>query len=343
MEEAMEQSKNKIVAFCKKWAWLFALAMGVLAIVSLCGTVVNYEVRTYLEDGTKVKTFFDVHLWDYFANGNPMNWTMWLTLGLIVIGVCFTGLSLVLKGFATASSLAYLVAACLLFLAREFFSGNADAIENYHDASIGYGAALGIIFLAIGAVFALIFDYSKNEFSVRDMAEDGILIALAFGLNFVKIPVGASGGSANLQMLPLMLIALRHGPVHGFISGGLIFGLLTCLTDGYGFATYPFDYLIAFGSVAVMGFFSKYVLVPGQKGYALKGEAFLLLGGILATFIRFVGSTTSSMVIYGYDFGAACAYNAVYIPVSGAIAIALLMAIYGPLCRLNTMFPPRQN
>ena len=343
MEDETKQSENKIVAFCKKWAWLFALAMGVFAIASLCGTVVNFETRTYLEDGTKVKTFFDVHLWDYFGNGNPMNWTMWLTLGLIIVGTAFAALSLVIKGFATASSLAYLVAMCLLFLAREFFGGNADAIENYHDASIGYGAALGILFLAVGAVFALIFDYSKNEFNVRDMAEDGILIALAFGLNFVKIPVGASGGSANFQMLPLMLIALRHGPVHGFISGGIIFGLLTCLTDGYGFATYPFDYLIAFGSVAVMGFFRKYILVPGQRNYTLKGEMFLLAGGIVATFIRFVGSTTSSMVVYGYDFGAACAYNAVYIPVSGAIAVAFLMAIYGPLCHLNTMFPVEQK
>ena len=43
-----------------------------------------------------------------------------------------------------------------------------------------------------------------------------------------------------------------------------IFGLVTCLTDGYGFYTYPFDYLIGFGSIAVFGFFSR--LNEGEGG-----------------------------------------------------------------------------
>ncbi len=343
MEETAETKGNSFKEISQKWAWLFALLSGFLTICSLFGTVVTYETRIYLENGEKVKTFFDVHLWDYFSNGYPFNWTMWITIALIVLGMVFAGLSKIKKGFATASSLSYIVSLALLFLAKEFFSSNASSIDNYHDCSLGYGAALGIVFLAIGATFAVIFDYSKQEFNVRDMAEDGILIALAFVLNFIKIPLGATGGSANLQMLPLFLIALRHGPSHGLIAGGLIYGMLTCLTDGYGFATYPFDYLIAFGGVAIMGFFKDFIFVPGQKTYSLKGELFLLLGGVLCTLTRFIGSTASSMIVYGYSFGAACLYNAVYIPVSGALAIGVLMALYGPLCRLNTLFPPREN
>jgi thiamine transporter ThiT len=136
-----------------------------------------------------------------------------------------------------------------------------------------------------------------------------------------------------------MVIALRRGPARGFVAGGLVFGLLTCFTDGYGFVTYPFDYLIGFGSVAVMGFFGKAVLKPGQKNYSLKGEILILVAGILTTLVRFTGSTASSMIVYSYTFVEAVAYNALYIPVSGAVATIALMALYGPLCRVNSAFP----
>lgn len=333
--ENEDTKQEKFISFFKKWSWLFGAVAGLLSILSLLGTVVTLVTKV---DGEKIKTA--IHLWDYFNLTYSMNWSMWITLGLIVIGIALAIASKWKKDLATGASLSYLVSACLLILTREFFSNNT--IENYKDTQIGYGSALAIIFVIIGAVFALISDYSKQEFNVRDMAEDGVLIALAFGLNFVKIPLGATGGSINFQMLPLMLIALRHGPVHGLISGGLIFGLLTCLTDGYGFATYPFDYLIGFGSVAVMGFFSEIILPEGQKGYTVKGELFLLLAGVLSTFVRFVGSVTSSMVVYGYEFVPALEYNALYIPLSGAAALIVIMACYGPLCQINSLFPARK-
>ena len=101
--------------------------------------------------------------------------------------------------------------------------------------------------MTLSAGLSLSQSYDETDFTIRDIAEDGILIAAAFGLNFIKIPVGPTGGSINLQMLPLMIIALRRGPFHGLVSGGIVYGLLTCLTDGYGFACYPFDYLIGRG------------------------------------------------------------------------------------------------
>ena len=131
-------------------------------------------------------------------------------------------------------------------------------------------------------------------------------------LNLIKIPVGPTGGSINFQMLPLMIIALRHGPQHGFIAGGIIYGLLTCLTDGYGFACYPFDYLIGFGSVAVMGFFRKFIFAKEQNNYNVKGILFILLAGALSTAVRYIGSNVSSIVVYGYTLEAALAYNAFY-------------------------------
>jgi thiamine transporter ThiT len=200
-----------------------------------------------------------------------------------------------------------------------------------------------IPFCSTFAVFAagasLVPSFRKNALTVRDIAEDGVLIAMAFGLNFLKLFAAPTGGSVNLQMLPLMLIALRHGPFHGFLCGGLIYGLLTCLTDGYGFATYPFDYLIGFGSVAVLGFFRPLIFGPNQKGYNLKGEIFLFIGGVASTALRYVGGTVSSMVVYQADLVYALWYNSIYITVSGAFAFAVIMALYGPLVPVNALFP----
>ena len=68
-------------------------------------------------------------------------------------------------------------------------------------------------------------------FSVRDIAEIAILVALALGLDKLKISVGATGGSVNFAMFPLFVIALRHGPFKGFIAGGIVYGLISCLLD----------------------------------------------------------------------------------------------------------------
>ncbi|MBO4540631.1 MAG: energy-coupled thiamine transporter ThiT, partial [Bacilli bacterium] len=203
--------------------------------------------------------------------------------------------------------------------------------------------AMAIALIALASGISLSLAYEEGSFTVRDIAENGILIALAFGLNFIKIPVGATGGSINFQMLPLMLIALRRGPFHGLISGGIIYGLLTCLTDGYGFACFPFDYLIGFGSVAIMGFFRPFILGKEQKGYNLKGEIFLFVAGVLSTFVRYIGSNASSMIVYGLDLKGALVYNAFYIPLSGAISLAAIMLLYGPLVMVNTMYPVRRG
>ena len=158
---------------------------------------------------------------------------------------------------------------------------------------------------------------------------------MAFILNIIKIPVGVSGGSINFQMLPLMVIALRHGAQRGLLAGGIVYGLLTCLTDGYGFATYPFDYLIGFGSVAVLGLFRKQIFGEKQEGYNLKGLLFIFLGGTIMTIIRFIGSNVSSIVVYGYSLEAALAYNVLYIPLSGLVSTVALMLLYSPLIRIN--------
>ena len=55
--------------------------------------------------------------------------------------------------------------------------------------------------------------------------------------------------------------------------------------------------------------------------------------------IRYIGSNTSSIVVYGYTLEAALAYNAFYIPLSGLIATVGFMILYDPLIRVNKLYP----
>jgi thiamine transporter ThiT len=131
----------------------------------------------------------------------------------------------------------------------ESMEGNSCSME------IGLGLAFASSLAA--SLFSFIYAFSKKPMSIHDIAEDAILVAAAFALNFIKIPVGETGGSINLQLLPIYIIALRHGPFQGIISGGIVLGILTCFTDGYGFVSFHYDYLIGLGSAGLLGFFNR--------------------------------------------------------------------------------------
>lgn len=345
MPEVESKKKNP----SQEWNWLFAIVLALASVLFLFGTVLTCNIKYTNDAGEKVKEYFNLNLVNLFQGSVMPTWPIWTFVVLVVLGILFIVLARFLKKqrdtFSILSVFSFLLAAALLFVFRELLAyygeGNVDGyyVENFHGASIGWAIPAVAVCLALASAFDIGGTKYSSSNAVRDIAEDGILIAAAFVFNFIKLPIQAEGGSVNFQMLPLMIIALRHGPVQGFVCGGIVYGLLTCLTDGYGFATYPFDYLIGFGSVAVMGFFRNLILVPGQKGYSLKGELFLLLAGVLSTLVRFCGSTISSIAIYDYPLKDALIYNAVYIPVSGAIALAVLMAVYGPLCYVNTLYP----
>ena len=355
---------DKIVSFVRKYAWALAIASAVLAIAFTFLPVVNYEIREAAykiatgERTLKYDYVYGFNIISYFQTNLKYNFTIYVTLGLIVVGIGFVIGSLFRKELITAGGLFFLLAMCMFILSKEFFKANGDQIMNYakihgieydlvnetfsaslHDVTLSWGSALGIAFSNIAFAFTMT---SNEKHTIKQIVEEGVLISLAFVLNFIKIPLGPSG-SINFQMLPLMIIALRHGPQHGFIAGGIIYGLLTCLTDGYGFITYPFDYLIGFGSVAVMGFFRSLIFGKDQKGYNFKGLLFIFIAGVLSTAIRFIGSTVSSIVVYEYDLVSALSYNALYIPLSGLAAIIAIMAMYGPLVKINKRYPVKEE
>ena len=332
--------ESKVATFLSKFAPLLILSFGLIAFLFLFGNVLTYSTK---DPNTGEKAYFALNLLGFFDKTVTEPWIMIVILSSLAIGSLLPLVSYLFpkakKSLLVSSLLVLLLSACFIFIGKEIFLSFAyNKIANFRNAELGWGSAASIVSIVAASVACLFAtDYAKEN-SVRAIAEDGLLIAAAFVLNFIKIPLSVTGGSVNFQMLPLMLIALRRGPVHGFVCGGLIYGLLTCLTDGYGFATYPFDYLIGFGSVAVMGLFAPVILPKEGNPSIIKGILFIVLAGFVSTLVRFIGSTMSSMLVYGLSITDAMVYNAVYIPVSGLLAIAALCLLYPALLQINKRY-----
>lgn len=243
--------------------------------------------------------------------------------------------------FVVISLLLFLLSGVVSIVAKDVFiyvlSQGFDLAYNVNDLYIW--SVLPTIGYFVASLLTLSLLANSMDFTVSDITEMGVLVAIALGLNFIKVMPLPTGGSINLQVLPLFVLSLRRGPLKGFIGCGIVYGIISCLTDGYGFAFFPFDYLIGFGSSCVLGFFTPFIFSLKQKNYNIKGEIFLLVGGLLASFLRLVGGCISSMVFYSYSLLAALEYNAAYVLISGGISIALVMALYGPIVKVNRRFP----
>ncbi len=85
------------------------------------------------------------------------------------------------------------------------------------------------------------------------MAEVSIMLALAAVLEIIAmfLPRQPQGGSVGLSMLPILLIAYRHGFKTGVLAG-IVFAILNMIISGFTFVGIHWgvvflDYLLAFG------------------------------------------------------------------------------------------------
>ncbi|MGI6713705.1 MAG: energy-coupled thiamine transporter ThiT [Bacilli bacterium] len=220
-------------------------------------------------------------------------------------------------------------------------------LSNDDSATFIVKTQLGMVFLGITAIVGALLCFSQllkeAALTIRDMTEIAALVGIALILDqFVKIDVtGAGAGSIGLATLPLFILAYRLGPVKGFIASGIIFGLLSNLLDGYGLATYPFDYLIAFGLIGLAGLFRKLAFPLEGKAKA-RHVIWYSLGIVIGTLGRYLGSVISSMVIYEASLGFALTYNW-YILASGAVVLVLMIILYSPLTMINKRFPTSET
>ena len=176
------------------------------------------------------------------------------------------------------------------------------------------------------------------KISTREIVESGMLIALAIILDmpFLKFRIGENGGSISFTMVPLFILVLRVGPIKGFIGCGIVYGLITCITDGWGFIYFPFDYLLGYGSIAIAAIFKNKIF---KANTIFKGILWSIMAILLALVGRTIASTISSMVFYEFKLIPALIYNIAYIIPSGVLTIDLIAVLYKPLLKINERHP----
>ena len=181
------------------------------------------------------------------------------------------------------------------------------------------------------------------KFSVRDITEIAIMCALSIVFDrFVKIPIGATGGSFNIAAVPLFIIAFRHGWFKGLVGSGVVFSLTTCLLDGYGFEFFLFDYFVAFGSIAIGGLFGPMIFKNFNKKETLNkiySVLFIILSVAIFCVIRTLSASMDSMIFYQYSFGASVSYNISYVAPSAGITAAILVFLLPVFKSINQVYP----
>lgn len=357
--------------------WILPFVFGLLAFVGLALPLVGAHTVTYNPDTWEFaegpRADFGVGM--LFGLEGAVVWPYWLLYGLVLTSCVLLLVGFFVKKielFASIAMFLFLVAGVLFFLSNSlygFFNAistvgqykdafrdatNPDAyFSNYYwyiksyvgiaDGRLGSGAILSGALSALGCFTAFSFVTTKNRLDIRSMTEIAMLSAIAIVLDviFHYIPsLPGQVGSLSIALVPIFLIALRHGPAKGFLAASFIYGLITCFTDGYGLWLYPLDYFVAYSGVALIGFFSPFILGKGQKTYNAKGIIFILIGCLLAGIVRMFGSCASSIVNYGYTLSAAFIAN-LYAIASAFVCALVLIAFYGPLLRLNYHFPVR--
>ena len=162
------------------------------------------------------------------------------------------------------------------------------------------------------------------------------------------------GGSITLaSFVPIMIYAYVYGPIKGFIVG-LIHGLLNFIEDPYILtpATLIFDYLLAFMSVGVMGFF-------GKMHRKERGVLPIVLGAVCVFTLRFVSHLCSGIIFFMQDavwvtlpewatanaFTYSFIYQCIYVPADAIIATGVLIALCktGVFDRLIKIMKPTKN
>jgi len=121
----------------------------------------------------------------------------------------------------------------------------------------------------------------------RKLTEIAVCVAMAVIGSFLKVWEMPQGGSIALTMVPILLIAVRRGPVAG-CTAGAIYGLLSLLIAGkiYHPMSILLDYVLAFGLLGLAGCFKKTVLG-------------VVLGCIVGVTGRFLSSLVSGAVLFG--------------------------------------------
>ena len=186
----------------------------------------------------------------------------------------------------------------------------------------------------LAAIIGLTFLFGRKEnfkFDSRSVAFGAVCIAMSFALSYVRLFKLPQGGSVTLaSLLPIMLFSYIFGVKKGLLVG-LIYGVLQAIQDPYIIHPMQFllDYPIAFSAIGLSGAFAKFDVFKKLP------QVSLLLGGILASALRFLAHFLSGVCAFGtyaHDAGQnniyiySLAYNSfVFVDIAIVLAVGMLL------------------
>lgn len=172
---------------------------------------------------------------------------------------------------------------------------------------------------------------SKSNLSI--LAEVAIFSAIA--LVFDKLPLFTmpQGGSVSLVMLPILLLALRHGFGVGILTGGIV-GTIQLFYGGYFLNVFQvfLDYALAYAGIGLAGLLAPTLHKQNKLPQAslvislatLLGGSIRLLATFLSGIIFYADYAPAGKPVWLYSF----TYNISYILPSTIIACILLILLY---------------
>jgi len=170
----------------------------------------------------------------------------------------------------------------------------------------------------------------------RILVESGLTIALAYVLGRIVVYKMPMGGSVSLEMVPIMVFALRRGAVPGVVAGAL-YGLLNYTIDPVPpvhWVQFFVDYPLAHGLVGLAGLGAA-AWRRVKTGSRLRGVlAVVVPFALLAAGARFGAHFLSGVVFFGAYAPAgqpvwlySLVYNASYMVPSALVCAAATAAV----------------
>lgn len=201
------------------------------------------------------------------------------------------------------------------------------------NVSSGFSFDTFIVFLIViilykGDSFMNHIQESGKTMNTRMIVEAAMAIAISYILHYIvlfQMPQGGAIKAANL--VPLLIFSYRWGGKAGILAS-VTYGLITFIL-GFKFSLHimsiVLDYLVAYGIVGVAGFFKD-----NTRG--------LVMGSILACFLKWCASVVSGAVIFASYAPAgenpwmySMIYNASYMLPDAVINIIVLLIVYNSI------------
>ena len=173
------------------------------------------------------------------------------------------------------------------------------------------------------------------KMTTREMVEIAFLIALAIVLDLAGIKIG----HASFTMVPLFVLAYRHGFVKSLIVIAFIYAAVTLLTDGWAvdIRSLILDYSLGYGVISLAGLFAKKIFTSKKHTLNL---LWMIVSIVLCSALRILCSTISGVVVWETPFWASLVANlTVYVGWDCLFALIVLPLLYYPLLKINKIYP----